>query len=139
MTAKKAKTIHWDELMEQVQDMPLGARQTPLAERVAEAEDLLAHPERWGAPMKVRMGRPRKGEIREDVENMSFRAPRALKKAFAAAAEAQGIPPSEALRRLAAAYVETMAPKARRAGATKPVRTLTKARSKTAARRPAKT
>lgn len=138
MVSKKAKTVHWDELMEQVQDMPAGERKKPLADRVAEAEELLAHPERWGAPIKVQMGRPRKGEAREEVENMSFRAPRALKQAFAAAAETQGIAPSEALRRLVAAYVETMAPKPRRTAATKSARKSTKARPKPTIRRPAK-
>lgn len=138
MVSKKAKTVHWDELMEQVQDMPAGERKKPLADRVAEAEELLAHPERWGAPIKVQMGRPRKGEAREEVENMSFRAPRALKQAFAAAAETQGIAPSEALRRLVAAYVETMAPKPRRTAATKSARKSTKARPKPAIRRASK-
>lgn len=138
MATKKAKTMTWAEVMEQVQDMPLSERQKPLADRVAEAEELLAHPERWGAPIQVRMGRPRKGEAREDVENMSFRAPRSLKAAFAAAAETQGIAPSEVLRRLVAAYVENMTPRTRRNAAPKVARKPAKPRPKPATRRTAK-
>ena len=138
MATKKTKTMSWAELMEHVQEMPLEERQKPLADRVAEAEELLAHPERWGTPIQVKMGRPRKDEAREGVENMSFRAPRSLKAAFAAAAEIQGMAPSEVLRRLAAAYVENMTPRTRRSAAAKVARKPAKPRPKPATRRTAK-
>jgi hypothetical protein len=117
MAAKKGKATAWAEVMDQVVDLPALEQAKPLFQRVAEAEELLAHPELWGTPVQLRMGRPLKGEVREEVENMSFRAPRALKEAFAAAAETQGIAPSEVLRMLAAAYVQNISPKARRKAA----------------------
>jgi len=122
---KKTGSMSWVELMDRVEDRPRKETAKPLADRVAEAEDLLADPGQWGAPVRVRMGRPRKGESREEVENMSFRAPRELKEAFTAAAEIQGIKPSEVLRMLAAAYVENINPKTRRkpgSTASKPAR-----------------
>ena len=83
MTKKKGENLDWGQLMERVQDMPLEERARPLEDRVAEAEALLTHPEGWGMPLQVRMGRPRKEEARDAVENISFRAPRALKAALA--------------------------------------------------------
>ena len=120
MTKKKGENLDWGQLMERVQDMPLEERARPLEDRVAEAEALLTHPEGWGMPLQVRMGRPRKEEAREAVENISVRAPRALKAALAAAAETQGMAPSEVLRRLTVAYVDTMLPKPRRKRAPAP-------------------
>ena len=114
MAKKKVETVTWGEVMTRVQDLPTAERARPLADRVAEAEALLAHSGAWGSPIHVKMGRPRKEEAREVVENISFRAPRALKAALAAAAETQGMAPSEVLRRLTVAYVETMKPKPRR-------------------------
>lgn len=120
MTKKKVGTMDWGQLMTRVQDLPPEERSRPLQDRVAEAETLLEHPEWWGPPIQVKMGRPRKEEAREAVENISFRAPRALKAALAAAAETQGMAPSEVLRRLTVAYVDTMLSKPRRKRAPAP-------------------
>ena len=120
MTKKKVGTMDWGQLMNRVQDLPPEERSRPLQDRVAEAETLLKHPEGWGPPIQVKMGRPRKEEAREAVENISFRAPRALKAALAAAAETQGMAPSEVLRRLTVAYVDTMLSKPRRKRAPAP-------------------
>lgn len=141
MAAKKEKVMAWAEVMDQVVDLPAAERAKPLAQRVTEAEELLAHPEQWGTPVHFRMGRPLKGEVRGEVENMSFRAPRALKEAFAAAAETQGIAPSEVLRMLAAAYVQNIRPKARRKAAPavgKPVKSPAKPPGKRTPRRASK-
>lgn len=118
MVARKAKVMTWAEVMDQTMDMPPEERAKPLAQRVAEAEELLLHPETWGPPVQIKMGRPKKGEARDEVENMSFRAPRALKEAFTAAAETQGVAPSELLRMLATAYVRNMSPKVPRQAGT---------------------